>query len=187
MGKAGLLVLALCGIGAGSVRAGEYGEFQVAPYAGYSHLRIDGAYMRNGETVRVDQALAGVSAGYVAPFGLLVEIGRSSALHLGWFDSDREFGLNQRYVAVGYQFKFADGWRFTPRVGRMRWRLINEGNELIGNDGERHETLRGYENYVEASLVRDLSSVMSLGLHVKDVGHEFGHTRQAAVALLFSF
>jgi hypothetical protein len=188
MGKAKWLVVVLGGLAAGNAFAeGGRAELQITPYVGYSHLRIDSPYLLDGEAKRMDQLLGGVTAGFLTPFGAVVEVGNSEAFHEDIFEDDNDFSINQRYVAVGYQFDFSDGWRFVPKVGRARWRLYSDDRALIDTAGERHETLRGYNNFFEASLMRHVSESIALGINYKDIDSDFGHSRSGAFVVTFGF
>ena len=192
MGKSQWLVAGLLAFGASAAQAQaqERGSVYIAPYVGYSHLRIDaGRVFEEPETLRFDALHFGATLGYRAPFGLIVEVGRSDALHadLNFFDGSDAFTLTQTYGAIGWQVEFADGWHMTPRVGRGRWVLGSDDRVLIDGAGERHHEIRGWDNFWEVGLMRDVSSVISMGINFKDVDQEFGHTRTGEFSVRFRF
>jgi hypothetical protein len=188
MGNAKWLVVALVGLAAGNAFAENRTEMQISPYAGYSHLRIDGANLLEGESKRLDQAMGGVTVGFLTPFNVVIEAGTNFAFHEDIFDSnDDDFGLDQDYAAIGYQFDFADGWRFVPKVGRLKWKLTSDDRDLVDSLGERHETLRGYDNFYEASLMRHLSKSIALGVNFRDIETQYGHSRSGALLVTFGF
>ena len=72
---------------AGAANAGDRGQFQITPYLGHASVKVDGQYLERGSSESYTQWLVGISAGYRAPFGLVVEIGdgrcRRADLRLG--------------------------------------------------------------------------------------------------------
>lgn len=187
MGKAKWLVVALCGLAAGNAFADNRTEMQITPYAGYSHLRIDGPFLEGGETERMDQAMGGVTFGFLTPIGVVLEAGTNFAFHEDIFDEDNDFGLDQDYAAIGYQFDFAEGWRFVPKIGRMKWKLTSDDRDLVDALGEPREQLRGYDNFYEASLMRHVSKSIALGLNFRDVDTQYGHSRSGTFVVTFGF
>jgi hypothetical protein len=188
MGKSQWLVTGLLACAASVAQAQENGSVYIAPFAGYSHLRIDeGRVFDEAETLRFDALQVGANFGYRAPFGLIVEVGRSDALHFDLFDDHDGFALRQTYGAIGWQVEFADGWHLMPRVGRGQWVLSSDNRVLIDSDGERHHNVRGWDNFWEVGLMRDVGSVMSMGVNFKDVDQEFGHTRTGEFSVRFRF
>lgn len=188
MGKAKWLVVALVGLAAGTAFAENRSEMQISPYAGYSHLRIDGPYLLDGETKRLDQAMGGVTVGFLTPFNVVIEAGTNFAFHENIFGNNEfDFGLDQDYAAIGYQFDFADGWRFVPKVGRLKWKLTSDDRVLVDSLGDRHETLRGYDNFYEASLMRHVSESIALGVNFRDIETQYGHSRAGAFVVTFGF
>ncbi len=67
--------VAVAALIAGAANAGDHGQFQITPYLGHAQVRVDGQYLEFGASETIDQWIAGISAGYRAPFGLVVEIG----------------------------------------------------------------------------------------------------------------
>jgi hypothetical protein len=189
MNKAKWLVAALGLLAAGGASAQDQSGFVIEPFVGYSHLRIDHDKMVDGETNRLDQVLAGVSLGYKTPFGLVINAGYSNAIHddIFVFDFASGYELDQYYGTVGYEFDFGSGWRFTPKAGRARWRLQSDDRQLLDNFGEQQKFLDGYENFVEVSLMRNISQSISMGLTARDVDADFGHSRSGAFAVTFAF
>ena len=176
---AGLLV-------AGAAAAENRTEMQITPMVGYSHLRIDGDWLESGTTNRLDQLLWGATLGVKAPFNLVVEIGTANAVHEDWFSSN-DFDLDMDFATIGYQADFGNGWRFVPKVGRMKWKLYSDDEHLVDRLGDPHKAIRGYDNYFEASLMRHLSESITLGVNFKDVDTEFGHSRSGALVVTFGF
>ena len=186
MGKAKWLAVVAGCLVTGVASAEGRSEMQITPMLGYSHLRIDGAWLDSAETKRLDQLAWGASLGVKTPFNVVVEIGTQSAIHQDWFSSN-DFDLKTDFAALGYQLDFGNGWRFVPKVGRMKWKLYSDDEHLVDLAGDSHKTLRGYDNYSEASLSRHLSESIVLGVNFKDVDTEFGHSRSAALAVTFGF
>jgi hypothetical protein len=186
MGNARWLVAVAGLIVAGAASAENRTEMQITPMLGYSHLRVDGAWLDDAETKRLDQLAWGASLGVLTPFNALIEIGTQNAVHEDWFSSN-DFDMKTDFAALGYQLDFGGGWRFVPKVGRMKWKLYSDDRQLLDPAGDSHKTLRGYDNYYEASLSRHLSESIVLGVNFKDVDTEFGHSRSAALAVTFGF
>ncbi len=159
----------------------------MSPYVGYSHLSFEGEVLRNGEDASFDAVFGGASLGLRAPFGLQMEVGRSTAFHIDLLDSDNDFELTQLYALIGWRVEFGDGWQITPAVGRAQWKLANEELELLDASGERVRRLDGYDNFYEVSLAREINEAFSLGIKLRNVNEDWGHARSAAVQASFSF
>jgi hypothetical protein len=189
MGKAKWLVVAVAAsLGASAAYADELGKMYITPFVGYNHLRIDrGRVFDEPETIRFDSLQAGVTLGYHAPFGLVIEAGRSSAIHANIFDQHGDYALTQTFGAIGWQVEFADGWHITPSVGRGRWALGSDHRVLLDDAGERHYEVTGWDNFWEVALMREVNSAMSLGVNFKDVDQQFGHSRSGEFMLRFAF
>lgn len=188
MGNAKWLVAIAATIAlAGGARADSRTEMQISPYLGYSHLRIDGPNLVDGVTDRFDLAMGGVTVGFLTPFNVVIEAGTGWGFHDEIFSNDRDISLDQDYAAIGYQIDFGNGWRFVPKVGRMKWKLESDDRDLVDVFDVRHETLRGYDNFYEASLLRHVSRSIVLGLNFKDVDTAFGHDRSGAFLVTFGF
>jgi hypothetical protein len=188
MGKAQWLVVASLAFGASAAGAQEMGSVYIMPYVGSSHLRIDSGRVYNeAETFRIDSLKLGATLGYRAPFGLVIEVGRSNSVHANLFDEHGDYELTEAYGAVGWQFEFADGWHIAPRIGRERWDLNSDHRVLLDDTGERHYGVDGWDNFWEVALMREVNSVFSLGVNFKDVDEEFGHARAGEVFARFRF
>jgi hypothetical protein len=188
MGKSQWLVAVSLALVASAALAEDKGSVYIAPYAGGTHLRIDSGRVYNeAETIRFDSLQVGFTLGYRAPFGMLVEVGRSNAIHADIFDEHGDYELTQSYGAIGWQFAFADGWHIAPRVGRGRWELGSDHRVLLDGAGVRHYEVQGWDNFWEVALMRDVNSVMSLGVNFKDVDQEFGHSRTGEFLARFRF
>jgi hypothetical protein len=186
MGRSKWLVALAASLVAGAASAENRSEMQITPMLGYSHLRIDGQWLDTGETNRLDQLLWGATLGVKTPFDAVIEIGTANAIHEDWFSSN-DFDIGMDYAAIGYQADFGNGWRFVPKVGRMKWKLYSDDEHLVDLNGDPHKALRGYDNYWEASLMRHLSESITLGVNFKDVDTEFGHSRSGALVVSFGF
>lgn len=187
MGKAKWLVALAGCLVAGAAAAGDSrSEMQITPIVGYSHLRIDGNYLESGVTNRLDQLLLGANLGVLTPFNVVLEAGTANAIHEDWFSSN-DFDLDTDYLAIGYQAEFGNGWRFVPKVGRMKWKLYSDDAHIVDALGDNHKALRGYDNYYEASLMRHLSPSIAMGVNFKDVDTKFGHSRSGAFVVTFGF
>lgn len=186
MGKAKWLVALAGCLVAGAAAAENGSEMQITPMLGYSHLRIDGDWLDSGTTNRLDQLAWGATLGVKTPFNVVVEIGTASAIHQDWFSSN-DFDLETDFATLGYQMDFGNGWRFVPKVGRMKWKLYSDDQHLVDLQGDSRKTLRGYDNYYEASLMRHLSESIALGVNFKDVDTEFGHSRSGGLVVTFGF
>ena len=191
MGNRQWLVALVMGSAASLAASGAWAEnkteMQITPYAGYSHLRVDGDFLRDGQSDRFDLAMGGVTVGFLTPINVVIEAGTAFGFHEDIFSNDRDIGLDQDYAAIGYQLDFADGWRFVPKVGRLKWKLESDDRDLVDSLGVRHETLRGYDNFCEASILRHVSPSIVLGFDFKDVDTEFGHNRSGAFVVTFGF
>lgn len=159
----------------------------VAPYAGYTHMRIDsGRIYQEPDTLRFDALTFGAAFGFRFPVGFMIEAGHSNAIHANVFDGD-DFALTQTYGAVGWRIPFAGGWNFTPKVGRTRWELDADSRILLDSNAERHEGIDGWDNFWEAGLTYDVKERLSLGVLFKDVDQDFGHSRSGTFTVAFAF
>jgi hypothetical protein len=191
MGKSKWLAVAVAAALATSVANADTdnrGKMYITPFAGYTHLRIDaGRVSDEAETIRFDSAQFGATVGYHAPFGLVVEAGRSNAIHADIFDEHGDYRLTQTYGAIGWQINFAEGWHLTPRVGRGRWELASDHRVLLDNAGDRHYEIQGWDNFWAVGLMREVSDTFSLGVNFKDVDQQFGHARSGEFMVRFQF
>jgi hypothetical protein len=160
----------------------------IAPYAGYTHLRLDeGTVYQQTETYKFDALTFGASFGFQMPVGFLAEVGRSHAIHADFFDEPGDFELTHTSGAVGWRIPFANGWHFTPKVGRLKWELSSDNRIMLDSQGERHYDIQGWDNFYELNLTRQLSDNVSMGVIFKDVEQEFGHSRAGAFTVSFAF
>lgn len=188
MGTMKWLVTCAVAVAAANAQADERTQAYIAPYVGYAHLRIDGGTVfGEADTQKFDALQFGASFGFRMPVGFLIEVGRSHAVHANLFYDDSDLELTQTSGAVGWRFSFADGWHFTPKAGRLGWELASDHRILMDNDGERHKTIQGWDNFFELGLTKDLSSNISMGVIFQDVDEEFGHSRSGAFTVSFAF
>ena len=191
MGKGSwLAVLGVLSFGGAMAQAQdqERGKMFITPFVGSTHLRIDSGQVYNeSQTFRVDSLQTGVRLGYRAPFGLVVEVGRSSAVHANLFDDHGDYWLTQGFGAIGWRVEFADGWHITPRVGRESWELSSDRRVFPDDAGVRHTSIDGWQNFWEVGLTRDVKSWLSLGVNFKDVNEDFGHSRTGEFTASFQF
>ncbi len=188
MGTTKWLGVCAVALAAATAQAQEKTKAYIAPYAGYTHMRLDaGTVFNEADTARFDALTFGASFGFQMPIGLLVEIGRSHAIHADVFDDQGDFELTENYGAVGWRIPFADGWHFTPKVGRAGWELSSNHRILLDDAGERHYELNGWDNFWEVSLTRQIKQSILLGVNFKDVDQDFGHARSGTFTASFAF
>jgi len=188
MGNLRWLVAPALALAAAAASAQDQGKVYITPFVGSTHLRIDRGHAYNEpETFSVDSLEVGATFGYLAPFGMVIEVGRSNSIHANLFDEHGDYELTQAYGAIGWQVQFADGWHITPRVGREKWELNSGHRVLFDSAGERHFSIDGWDNFWEISLLREVNSWMSLGVNFKDVDQDFGHSRTGEFLVRFKF
>jgi hypothetical protein len=190
MGSMKWMVTAAALFAATAVRADdEKTRVYIAPYVGYTHLRIDqGQIPEQFDTVRTDALQIGASLGVRIPVGLLLEAGRSNAIHTDlFFGDDLEIDFQSYYGAVGWRFPFGEGWHFTPKIGRGKWELSSSEFDWFGLDDAVEHEIEGWDNFYELSLSRELNEKISLGINFKDVDQEFGHSRSGTFVASFAF
>jgi hypothetical protein len=92
--------VAVAALIAGAANGGDRGQFQITPYLGNARVKVDGAHREFGESQTYDQWIAGISAAYRAPFGLVFEIGRADTGEpiFGWFTGGEVLGPTARWV-----------------------------------------------------------------------------------------
>jgi len=160
----------------------------IAPYAGFTHMRLnEGTVWQQTDTFKFDAVQLGASFGFQTPVGFLVEIGRSHSVHADFLDDPGDFELVHTSGAVGWRIPFAEGWAFTPKVGRLRWELSSDNRVMLDGAGERHYDIQGWDNFYELNLTRQLSDSVSMGVVFQDVDESFGHSRSGAFTVSFAF
>lgn len=172
-----------------TAQAEEKTQVYIAPYAGYTHLRIDHGWIpEEFDTLRVDALQVGFAFGIRIPAGLMIEAGRSDAIHTDFFFSDEaDVEMKSYYGAIGWRIPFGEGWHFTPKVGRGKWKLSSSDFDWFDlDDDDRHE-INGWDNFYELSLSREINKKVSLGINFKDVDQEFGHSRSGTFVATFAF
>jgi hypothetical protein len=163
------------------------GAFHISPRVGRGEMRIGEAFTIADEFEEVKAWSVGCVLGYSSPIGLLFEVGAESQRNFDWWSADDEFALSQQYVAVGYEIGFAEGWTFTPKAGRARWKLHSEEGRLFNSGPEAQEDIRGYEYFWEAQLSRRLTDKISIGGAYQEGEFEFGRARSLSFLATFKF
>jgi hypothetical protein len=188
MGTTKWLVAGVAVLAAAGVQAQEKTRAYIAPYAGYAHIRLDpGTVYQLTETYRFDALNFGAVFGFEMPVGFLAEVGRAHSVHADFFDDPGSFDLTHTSGAVGWRIPFADGWHFTPKIGRLRWELSSEHRILLDSDGGRHYDIQSWDNFYELNLTRQLNENISMGAQFRDVYQDFGHARSGAFTVSFAF
>lgn len=159
--------------------------FQISPRLGTSTLQLDADTVTTHQFVEKDTLLAGVTLAYVAPFGLLAEAGYSSQGNSDWFNSEDKYKLSEYTVAVGFQIDTPKGFRITPKVGRTRWDLYSKEGLLTQVTPGEHNTRRGYDDFWELTLQKEVSKSVALGLTFKDNPYDFGNVKTLAFTASF--
>jgi hypothetical protein len=166
--------------------AAERGDFYISPRIGRGEMRINEAFTNEARHEDLEAWSGGCVLGYSSPIGLLVEVGAESQRNFDWWDEEDEVSLEQQYVAIGYEIGFAEGWTFTPKAGRARWKLHSEeGAFFPGPDAE--EDVRGYEYFWEAQIARDLNDKIALGAAYQEGEFDFGRARSISFVATFRF
>jgi len=192
MGTTKLLVGCIVAMAAATAQAQsgapEKTKAYIAPYGGYAHLRLDpGTVYQQTETYRFDALNLGASFGFQTPIGFLAEVGRAHSVHADFFDDPGDFELTHTSGAVGWRIPFANGWHFTPKIGRLKWELSSDNRVLLDSDGERHYDIQSWDNFYELSLTRQIGDSVSMGALFRDVDQDFGHARSGAFTVSFAF
>ena len=168
--------LALCTLMQPAFSEERDSEFQITPRIGQGELRLDAFDGVDENLHETDTYGLGIGFGIKTPIGLLFEVGGDSQGNIEIFDDDEEFNLTQRYLAIGYQFELGDGWRLIPKVSRTRWKLRSDEGLFDFNDDDDKE-MRGYEYVYEATIGKQVSRVLTLGLNYKQGDYDFGRAR----------
>jgi len=178
--------IAVAALIAGTVNAGDRGQFQITPYVGHAQLRVDGQYLEFGNSETLDQWIAGISAGYRASFGLLVEIGTAASGEpmFGWgFAGD----VRETYGAVGYDFELGRGWHVTPKLGYTNWELQGgEFEDVVDGSGELQDRIDGEDAYLEIAVIKHFNSHVGIGFALRHAEVEFGQVTSAAFQFVWS-
>lgn len=168
-------LLAMCALGHSAIGAERDSEFQITPRIGQGELQVDAFEGIDQNLHESDIYGAGIGFGVKTPIGVIFEIGADSHGNIDIFDDDDEFSLSQRYVAVGYQLELGDGWRVIPKVSRVRWKLRSDDGLFDFHSDDKE--IRGYEYVYEATIGRQVSRVLTLGLNYKHGDYDFGRAR----------
>jgi len=188
MGISKWLVAAVALAAVTNVQAQDKTRAYIAPFAGYTHLRLDeGTVYEQDDTVKFDALTFGATFGFQMPVGFLVEISRSHAVHADLFDEPGDFDLLHTAGAVGWRIPFGEGWAFTPKIGRLKWELSSDHRILLDDDGNRHYDIHGWDNFYELNLTREIKKNVSLGVSFRDIDQEFGHARSGVFGASFAF
>jgi hypothetical protein len=163
------------------------GQFHISPRLGRGEMRIKEPFTVSDRLEDVDALNIGVVFGYSTPIGILLEVGAASQSNFDWWSASDEFTLSHQYVAVGYEIDFADGWTFTPKAGRARWKLHSEEGLLFNPGPEAEENIRGYEYFWEAQVSRRLNDRVSLGGAYQEGEFDFGRARSVSFVATFTF
>lgn len=175
-------MLALCGLAPGAYAAES--EFQITPRIGQGELEIDAFEGVNDELHETDTYGVGIGFGVLTPVGVVIEVGGESQGRMELIDEDDDFSLSTQYVALGYQIPLGDGWQLTPKVSRVRWKLRSD-NSLLDFNSSDNDEMRGYEYMYEATIAKQVSRVLTLGLNYKQGDFEFGTARAVAFVVQF--
>ncbi len=163
------------------------GQFHISPRLGRGEMRIEEPFTISDRLEEVDALNMGVVLGYSTPIGVLLEVGAESQSNFDWWSASDEFTLSQQYVAIGYELDFAEGWTFTPKAGRARWKLHSEEGRLFRSGPEAKEDIRGYEYFWEAQVSRRLNDKVSLGGAYQESDVDFGRARSISFIATFTF
>ena len=176
-----LLAALLCN----SATASE-AEFQITPRLGFGEITLDPGVLSTTQT-DIDTADAGVSFGYLTPFGLVLEAGLQYQSNFSLFGAFDEIAFLERYVAAGFQVAFGNGFRLTPKVGRTRWRLRNEEGAFLNPGPEAREEIKGYEDFWEVSFSKTISDYVAMGVRYKAAEYDFGRVESVMFVTTFGF
>jgi hypothetical protein len=165
-------------------------ELQITPRLGFGQidpdptvLTLDGSVADDdGEADTVD---AGVGVAYLTPFGLVLEAGLQVQTNIplgGLFDDLTFF---ERFVAVGFQLEFGNGFRLTPKVGRTHWELHSDEGFFVNPGTERVEEIDGYEDFYEVSFTKTISKSISMGVRYKAADYSFGEVESVMFVTTF--
>lgn len=163
------------------------GRFHISPRLGRGEMRIDEPFAVSAEHEEVDALNIGAVLGYSTPIGILLELGAESQSNFDWWSASDEFTLSQQYVAIGYEIGFAEGWTFTPKAGRARWKLHSEEGMLFHPGPEAEKDIRGYEYFWEAQVSRRLNDRVALGGAYQESEVDFGRARSLSFIATFTF
>jgi hypothetical protein len=175
-------MLALCGLAPGAYAAES--EFQITPRIGQGELKIDAFEGVNDQLHETDTYGFGIGFGVLTPVGVVLEVGGESHGRMEIIDEDDDFSLSTQYVALGYQIPLGDGWQLTPKVSRARWKLRSD-NSLLDFNSSDNDEMRGYEYMYEATIAKQVSRVLTLGLNYKQGDFEFGKARAVSFVVQF--
>lgn len=163
------------------------GQFHISPRVGRGEMRIHESFTVSDSLEEVDALNIGAVLGYSTPIGVLLEVGAESQSNFDWWSASDEFTLSQQYVAVGYEIGFSEGWTFTPKAGRARWKLHSEEGMLFHSGPEARKDIRGYEYFWEAQVSHRLTDKISLGGAYQEGEFDFGRARSVSFIATFMF
>jgi len=161
-------------------------EFQLTPRAGVGDLRVDRFIPVHSDEARKDTHGLGIGFGFLTPVGIVVEAGGDYFGNDNLFGLDDNLTLRQEFISVGYQFELGDGWRIVPRVGRAHWKVRSDDDQLF-DDNNPAIIRRGNDYFWEATVGRQISRKVTLGLNAKQGNYDFGRTRSAAFVVTIGF
>lgn len=171
---------------AGGANAGDRGQFQITPYVGHANVRVDGQYLEFGDRQSYSQWVAGITAGYRAPFGLVVEIGMAASGEplFGWVVGGE---LRETYGAVGYDFELGRGWNITPKLGLTNWELQGgQREDVVDGSGQLQDRIDGEDAFLEIAVTRHFNSHVGIGFSLRHAEVEFGSVSSGAFRFVWS-
>lgn len=169
-----------------SAQAGDRGQFQLTPYVGHAKVKVEGQYLEFGASETFDQWIAGISAGYRAPFGLVAEIGVAASGEplFGWAVGG---DVRETYIALGYDFDVGRGWHVTPKLGWTNWEL--QGGDLedvVDGSGAQQDRIDGEDAHLEIAVTKQFNDHVGIGFSLRHAEVEFGQVSSAAFRFVWS-
>ena len=166
-------------------------EFQITPRIGFGSIKLDQGTtsidVANRTEVKERSFDVGVTAGYVTPLGIVLEVGAQAQSNFTFGGTDDRLAFSEQFIAAGYQLEFGNGFRLTPTVGRTRWRLSTKEGVVANPGPELKERIDGYEDFWDVSLTKTVLDWMSMGARYRSTEYEFGRVSSTMFVVTFGF
>jgi len=173
--------LAIAGVLWTSHAMADDGNFMITPRVGKTTLTINRDMLASDQRVDIDALATGVALAYVTPFKLMIEGGYVSQGNWSWFGTVDKYRLSEYNLVVGYEIDTPHGFVITPKVGRSRWDLYSKDVALTHpTDSFDPQRQRGYDNFWELGLQKQVGKSAALGISYKDNHYQFGSVKSIA-------
>lgn len=177
----GLYILCSAGVAA-------EGKFYITPQLSVTRIDIDEDFLVLGLDEDASLLGANITAGYRAPFNLIIEIGGSYAENPEAFGSTFDnYELSELRAAMGFSIPIGDSFRLVPKAGRYRWRLRTEEGQFANPGSELKTTAENTDDYYQLDAEIMFSRMVGMDFSMLYSDSEFGSVRSFRIGVQIEF